>query len=67
MKPNQNLQQKISETTISQHKDIIAPIVKVTLEEILENKEANSSTNYINSIREAREDYTACNVSKLVL
>ncbi|KAF0139841.1 MAG: hypothetical protein FD122_3016 [Stygiobacter sp.] len=67
MEPNQNLQQKISELTISQLKDIIASVVKETLEEILEDKEAKSSTNYINSIREAREDYKTGNVSKLEL
>lgn len=59
MEPNQ----KISEHTVHQLKEIIPTIVKETLED----KEARSSTHYINSIREAREEYTAGNFSKLKL
>lgn len=67
MEPNQNSRQKINELTIPQLKEIIASIVKETLEEILEDKEAFSSSNYINSIREVREDYKNGNFSKLDL
>ncbi|MEW6652977.1 MAG: hypothetical protein AB1394_05840 [Bacteroidota bacterium] len=51
MEPNLNLQQKDSVLTISQQKEVIAPIVKEIFEEILENKEAASSNSYISFLR----------------
>ena len=51
MEPNLNLQQKDSVLTISQQKEVIAPIVKEIFEEILENTEAASSNCYISFLR----------------
>jgi hypothetical protein len=65
MEPLQNPQQKISDLTVLQLKELIVSTVKETLEEILEDKEAAASKNYLNSICEAREEYKAGNISKL--
>jgi len=50
---------KISDLTIDELKNLISSIVHETMEDFLEDLEALSSKDYINSIKEAREDYKA--------
>lgn len=50
---------KISDLTVDELKNLIAVTVQETIEEYLEDLKALSSKDYINSIREAREDYKA--------
>ncbi len=52
---------KISELTVDELKSLITNTVQETIEEYLEDLRALSSNDYINSIREAREDYKAGN------
>lgn len=54
-----------NELTIGELKKLISEIVKETMEEVIDNLNALSSEAYINSIREAREDYKAGRYSKL--
>lgn len=48
---------KVNELTIGELKTIISDIVREAIEDILEDREALLSKNYINSIKEAREEY----------
>ena len=50
---------KISDLTIDELKDLISKTVQDVMEEYLEDLKALSSKEYINSIKEAREDYKA--------
>jgi len=53
---------KISDLTIDELKNLIRNIVHETMEDFLEDLKALSSKDYMNSIREAREDYKAGDV-----
>jgi len=53
---------KISDLTIDELKNLISSIVHETMEDFLEDLKALSSKDYVNSIREAREDYKAGDV-----
>ena len=48
---------KISELTVDELKNLITKTVQESIEDYLEDLKALSSKDYINSIREAREDY----------
>ncbi|HEX9739445.1 MAG TPA: hypothetical protein VGA29_01610 [Ignavibacteriaceae bacterium] len=50
---------KISDLTVDELKNLITKTVQETIEDYLEDLKALSSKDYINSIREAREDYKA--------
>jgi hypothetical protein len=50
---------KISDLTIDELKDLISKTVQEALEDYLEDLRALSSRDYINSVKEAREDYKA--------
>jgi len=50
---------KISDLTVNELKELIASTVQETIEDYLEDLKALTSKDYINSIREAREDYKA--------
>ena len=50
---------KISYLTIDKLKNLIISIVHTTMEDFLEDLRALSSEDYVNSIREAREDFKA--------
>ena len=50
---------KISDLTIDELKNLISNIVRETMEDFLEDLKALSSKDYVNSIKEAREDYKA--------
>ncbi|MDP2302854.1 MAG: hypothetical protein Q8N03_10580 [Ignavibacteria bacterium] len=65
MEEHLNSQQLINELTIGELKTLISETVKETIEEVIENMEALSSTNYINAIKEAREEYTVGKTTKL--
>ena len=52
---------KISDLTIDELKDLISKTVQETMEDYLEDLKALSSKDYINSVKEAREDYKAGN------
>ena len=54
---NKNPNYKVKDLTIAELRHIISEIVRETMEGILEDREALSSKNYIDSIKEAREDY----------
>ena len=54
---------KISDLTIDELKNLISSIVHETMEDFLEDLKALSSKDYVNSIREAREDYKAGDVN----
>lgn len=65
MEKQLNAQQPITELTIGELKSLISETVKETMEEVIENMEALAGTNYINAIKEAREEYTAGKTTKL--
>ena len=50
---------KISELTVEELKEIINEVVHEAMEDFIEDLKAISSKDYINSIKEAREDYKA--------
>ncbi|MDZ7623378.1 MAG: hypothetical protein U5J96_02885 [Ignavibacteriaceae bacterium] len=50
---------KVSDLTIDELKNLISKTVQKTIEDYLEDLKALSSQDYLNSIREAREDYKA--------
>ena len=50
---------KISDLTVNELKELIASTVQETIEDYLEDLKALTSKDYINSIREAREEYKA--------
>jgi len=52
---------KISDLTIDELKDLISKTVQEAMEDYLEDIKALSSKDYINSIKEARDDYKAGN------
>ena len=52
---------KISDLTVDELKNLISSTVQETIEDYLEDIKALSSQDYINSIKEAREDYKAGN------
>lgn len=60
-----NLESKVSDMTLGELKNFISEIVKEAVEEALENNEALKSPSYINSIKEARQDYNEGNYTKL--
>lgn len=51
------LNSKISELTIEELKTLINESVKEAVEEALENIEAISSSSYLKSVKESREEY----------
>ncbi len=53
---------RIADLTIDELKNLISNIVHETMEDFLEDLKALSSKEYINSIKEAREDYKAGDV-----
>lgn len=57
MKNIMNQDLKVKDLTISELKKLISEIVKETIENVLEEHEALSSKNFIDSIKEAREEY----------
>jgi len=59
------LTRKISELTIEELKTLITENVKDAVEEALENFEAISSNSYLNSVKEAREEYKKGDFQKL--
>ncbi len=65
MEINFNPTTKINELTVSELKALISDSIRETLEDIIEDREALSSKNYIDSIREAREEYKSGKVTKL--
>ena len=56
------MKNKISYLTIDKLKNLISSIVHETMGDFLEDLKALSSKEYINSIKEAREDYKAGDV-----
>jgi len=56
------MKNKISYLTIDKLKNLISSIVHETMEDFLEDLKALSSKDYVNSIKEAREDYKAGDV-----
>lgn len=56
---------KLRDLTISDLRKIISEVVKETIEDIIEDSEALSSSNLINSIKEAREEYKSGNFTNL--
>jgi len=56
------MKNKIFYLTIDKLKNLISSIVYETMEDFLEDLKALSSKDYVNSIREAREDYKAGDV-----
>ncbi len=50
---------KISDLTVDELKNLITTTVHEAIEDYLEDLKALSSKDYVNSIREAREDYKA--------
>jgi len=53
------MEPKISDLTVDELKILISTTVQETIEDYLEDIKALSSKDYINSIKEAREDYKA--------
>lgn len=53
------METKISDLTVDELKNLISSTVQETIEDYLEDIKALSSKDYIDSIKEAREDYKA--------
>ena len=51
------METKISDLTVDELKNLISKTVQQAIEDYLEDLKALSSKDYVNSIREAREDY----------
>ena len=56
---------KLNELTVGEFKLLISESVKDVIENLLEDIEASQSKSYLNSIREAREDYKAGRLTSL--
>jgi len=56
---------KLNELTVAEFKLLISESVKDVIENLLEDIEASQSKSYLNSIREAREDYKAGRLTSL--
>lgn len=54
---------KVKDLTTEELKLLIQSVVQNTIEDVLEDKQALSSENYTNSIKEARQDYKDGKVS----
>ncbi len=65
MEKNLDPNSKLRDLTISDLREIISEVVKETIQDIIEDREALSSSNYINSIKEAREEYKSGNFTNL--
>ena len=65
MKTNIKPGSKINELTVKEFKELISESIREILENIIEDREASSSKNYIDSIKESREQYKAGNISSL--
>ena len=65
MKTNIKPDSKINELTVKEFKALISESIREILEDIIEDREASSSKNYIDSIKEAREEYKTGNISSL--
>lgn len=63
MKTNIKPDSKINELTVKEFKELISESIREILEDIIEDREASSSKNYIDSIKEAREEYKMGNIS----
>jgi len=59
------METKISDLTVDELKNLISRTVQETIENYLEDIKALSSKNYIDSIKEAREDYKEENYREL--
>ncbi|TSA27956.1 MAG: hypothetical protein D4R68_04700 [Ignavibacteriales bacterium] len=62
---NINSDTKLNELTVADFKLLISESVKDILENLLEDMEASQNKSYLNSIREAREDYKAGRLTSL--
>ena len=56
---------KLNELTVAEFKLLISESVQDVIENLLEDIEASQSKSYLNSIREAREDYKAGKLTSL--
>ncbi len=56
---------KLNELTVAEFKLLISESIKDVIENLLEDIEASQSKSYLNSIREAREDYKAGRLTSL--
>lgn len=56
---------KLNELTVAEFKLLISESVQDVIENLLEDIEASQSKSYLNSIREAREDYKAGRLTNL--
>lgn len=57
--------EKVTDLTVDELKEIISAIIDEKLSNLLEDTEALSSSSYIDSIREAREDYQSGRVKDI--
>ena len=55
----------VKDLPVKELEQLIERVVRRTLEEYLEDSEALASPDYLDSVREAREDYRAGRVRKL--
>jgi hypothetical protein len=65
METHLSAEKKIKELSVKEFQELISSTLRETLEELLEDKEALASEKYINSIREAREEYRTGKINKL--
>jgi hypothetical protein len=56
---------KLNELTVAEFKLLISESIKDVIENLLEDIEASQSKSYLDSIREAREDYKAGRITSL--
>jgi hypothetical protein len=57
--------QRVSDLTVEELERLVETTVRRTIEDYLEDLEAKGSAQYLDSIREAREEYLRGDVTKL--
>ena len=59
------MSQRVSDLTVEELEQLVEKTVRRTIQDYLEDLEALGSPKYLDSIREAREDYEAGEVTRL--
>ena len=59
------MSQRVSDLTVEELEQLVEKTVRRTIQDYLEDLEALGSPEYLDSIREAREDYEAGDVTRL--
>lgn len=59
MKQSVGQEKHINDLTVSKFKTLMGEAIKETIEDLVENREAHASSNFLNAIKDARQEYKA--------